>query len=171
MSRLVGRVDPARLADGSVSRVELWLDPEPADEADVFAAMVVLSDVDGRFVTVWSPRRREWGPPGGWREDGETVVECAVREVVEETGLALAPDQLRPVGRELFRPGDVVGRWPPGGGAMQLYAARVAGSAPPLVASEPDAVDPRWVWAAEFEELSGRQFWWPLVAAAISGGE
>jgi 1,4-alpha-glucan branching enzyme len=37
-----------------------------------------------------------------------------------------------------------------------------------LVAAEPDAVDPRWVTAQEFETLSGGQFWWPLVAAAMT---
>ena len=32
----------------------------------------------------------EWGLPGGWREPGESVVECVLREVREETGLELA---------------------------------------------------------------------------------
>src|SRR5436309_5147233 len=35
-----------------------------------------------------------WGPPSGVREPGETVEECAARELFEETGLQL---QLRSV--------------------------------------------------------------------------
>ena len=30
-----------------------------------------------------------WGPPSGQREPGESVVECAKRELMEETGLRL----------------------------------------------------------------------------------
>jgi 8-oxo-dGTP pyrophosphatase MutT (NUDIX family) len=167
---LVGTVEGARFADGTTSDVDLWLDPEPADEAEVFAAMVVLRDADGRFVAVWSPRRQEWGSPGGWREEGETVAECAVREVTEETGMVLDLRDLEPVGREQFHPRGP-GLWPSGGGALQVFPARVPESAPPLASSEPDAVDPRWVWAVEYEELSGQRFWWPLVAAAISATE
>jgi 8-oxo-dGTP diphosphatase len=34
---------------------------------------------------------------GGHREDGETFVECAIREIGEEVGLELEPPRLRPV--------------------------------------------------------------------------
>lgn len=36
-----------------------------------------------------------WDLPGGGREGAETPAECALRELREETGLALTPDRLR----------------------------------------------------------------------------
>ena len=38
-----------------------------------------------------------WLTPGGGIEDGESVGDAAVREVLEETGFRLHPDQLGPV--------------------------------------------------------------------------
>lgn len=171
MSRLLRAVPGATFADGSVADVELWSSPEPVPEDRVFAAMVVVTDTTGRYAVAWSPRRQEWGIPGGWREDGESVAEAAVREVREETGLRLEPDDLACCGHEDFTPVSLHGRWPADGGSMQLFRARIASAGSDLVAMEPDSVDPRWVSAEEFEELSGQQFWWPLVAAAMATGD
>jgi 8-oxo-dGTP pyrophosphatase MutT (NUDIX family) len=166
VSSLLQRVEGATFADGSVADVELWLADETAPEPEVFAAMVVLRDSAGQWCTVWSPRRQEWSIPGGGREPGESVAECAMREVMEEVGVALVPGQLKPVGYERFSPVSGHGSWPPGGGAMQLYAARLTVAAPALVATEDDAVDPQWISLREFERRAGDRFWWPLVAAS-----
>ena len=168
MSRLVASVPGATFADGSVADVELWASTEPVDEARVFVATVVVTDALGRYAVTYSPRRREWGIPGGWREPGESVVECAVREVQEETGLQLAADELRAFGHEDFTPRSLHGLWPAGGGSMQVFRTTLPVAGEDLVAVEPDAVDPKWLTADEFEELSGQQFWWPLVAAAMT---
>lgn len=167
MSRLIRTVPEATFADGSVAHVELWASTAPVADDSVFAAMAVVTDAAGRYAVTYSPRRREWGIPGGWREPGESVVECVVREVREETGLRLDAGSLRACGHEDFAPVSS-GRWPEAGGSMQLFQARIPVVGGLLVAEEPDAVDPRWVSAREFEALSGQQFWWPLVAAAMS---
>ena len=44
-----------------------------------------------------APRQGQWSLPGGAQELGETVVEAAVREVLEETGLAIAEPKPIPV--------------------------------------------------------------------------
>lgn len=167
MSELLARLPGTSFADGSVCDVELWLGTEPAPDPDVFAAMVLLRDGEGRCAATWSPRRQEWSIPGGWREPDESVTGCAVREVLEETGVRLDPAGLTPVGMEVFSPGGRPGRWPAEGGAMQLFTASLDSPGPPLVAAEPDAVDPQWLTVQEFESRAGQRFWWPLVAALV----
>ncbi|KQU67513.1 NUDIX hydrolase [Phycicoccus sp. Root101] len=160
------RLDDVVFTDGSVSHVVLTTTPDPAPKEAVFAAMVVLRDAHGRYAVTWSPRRREWGPPGGAREDGESVVECVVREVAEEIGLDLDPSTLVPVGHEAFEP-VTPGRWPREGGYLQLYAADWPAVGPALVAREADSLDPEWVEAAEFRARAGAQFWWPVVEGVL----
>jgi 8-oxo-dGTP diphosphatase len=59
------------------------MDPE---EAEVKAAGgVVLRD--GRIALVHRPRYDDWSLPKGKLDPGESWEECAVREVLEETGL------------------------------------------------------------------------------------
>jgi ADP-ribose pyrophosphatase YjhB (NUDIX family) len=162
-SRVLARLRAVQFADGSVAHVDLVRSDEPAPEGEVFAAMVVLQDAAGCHAVAYSPRRREWGPPGGWREVGESVVDCVLREVREETGLVLDESLLSVWGEERFTPVSRSGRWPAHGGSMQLFRARIASAAPPLAASEDDAVDPQWMDVAEFRRLSGQRFWWPLI--------
>lgn len=167
MSRLIASVPGTTFADGSVADVELWASAEPVDEERVFVATVVVTDATGRYAVVYSPRRREWSIPGGSREPGESVVECALREVWEETGLQLEPATLQVFGHEDYAPRSLHGPWPERGGSMQVFRARIPVVGSDLAASEPDAVDPKWMTAEEFEALAGQQFWWPLVAAAM----
>ncbi len=39
-----------------------------------------------------------WAPPGGKLDAGETVFEAGARELLEETGLVVPPESLKPVG-------------------------------------------------------------------------
>jgi 8-oxo-dGTP pyrophosphatase MutT (NUDIX family) len=169
-SRVLARLRAVEFADGSVAHVDLVRSDEPAPESQVFAAMVVLQDTDGRYAVAYSPRRREWGLPGGWREPGESVIECVLREVREETGLELAEASLSVWGEERFTPVSATGRWPSAGGAMQLYRAQIPSAAPDLVATEDDAVDPQWMSLDEFRGRSGERFWWPLIGDAPTAG-
>jgi 8-oxo-dGTP pyrophosphatase MutT (NUDIX family) len=59
------------------------------------SARVILIDPAGRTLLFQS--EDFWFTPGGGIEAGETTEEAAARELWEETGLRIAPDQLGPL--------------------------------------------------------------------------
>ena len=70
----------------------------PADRPIIKVTGVVLRRANGDVLTV---RKRNTGMfmfPGGKPEAGETPLDTAIREVEEELGLMLAPEDLVPVG-------------------------------------------------------------------------
>lgn len=165
--RTLASLPDVAFPDGSHAAVDLVLSEVPAPDEEVFAALVFLRDRSGRFALVYSPRRQEWASPGGSREEGETVRQTVVREVLEETGLVLEPHTLAPCGFQRFRP-STPGAWPERGGCLQVFHARIDADAPPMRATEDDVTGWRWVTFEEFEELSGWAFWWPVAAALFS---
>jgi 8-oxo-dGTP diphosphatase len=93
-----------------------------------------------------------WVLPGGRLEPGETIPECAEREVMEETGLSARFSGVLYVS-EFLREGrhtvDVIARMEaPGGEEASL------GSDPEVAPdSEPTLRELRWVGAEELEEI------------------
>jgi ADP-ribose pyrophosphatase YjhB (NUDIX family) len=166
--RTLATIPEVAFPDGSRAAVELILSGTPAPEGEVFAALVLLQDAQGCFAVVYSPRREEWASPGGFREAGETATQTVVREVHEETGLRLSEQSLVACGYERFRPLSPTGRWPEGGGCLQVFRTRLAETQPPLAAGLDDVTDHRWVTASEFEALCGEAFWWPLAQAVLA---
>jgi 8-oxo-dGTP diphosphatase len=68
----------------------------------------VVHDAAGRLLMIrrgHEPSRGLWSLPGGRVEPGETPAEAVVREVREETGLAVVAGE--PVGRVLIPAGEV----------------------------------------------------------------
>ncbi|SOD67501.1 8-oxo-dGTP diphosphatase [Streptomyces zhaozhouensis] len=65
-----------------------------------YTADVVLI-ADGQVLLIqrgWPPHQGAWALPGGHVDPGETSLQAAVRELAEETGIQLAPTQLRELG-------------------------------------------------------------------------
>ncbi len=56
-------------------------------EVEVWAAGGVVVDESGRVLLVHRPKYDDWTLPKGKLDDGESLSECALREVEEETGL------------------------------------------------------------------------------------
>jgi ADP-ribose pyrophosphatase YjhB (NUDIX family) len=112
----------------------------------------VVLDPDGRLLLVQRgrpPAVGAWTVPGGRCEPGESTAAACVREVAEETGLAVRVTSW--LGR--------VERDAPGGGTFVIddYACEVVGG---RLRAGDDATDARWVAA---DELAGL----PLVPGLL----
>ncbi len=154
------------LGDGLVADIELVVTDAPVDDETGGAAATVVRDAHGSFLVVRSIRRGSWDCPGGRREPGESLIECAVREVGEETGLRLAPRQLRRVGYERIVVEDP-GHWTEERPCVQIFTATLDAVRPPLVPGG-DVDGAQWVDPSAFRALCSGLFWWPLVEHAFA---
>jgi ADP-ribose pyrophosphatase YjhB (NUDIX family) len=71
-----------------VARIDYYNDPEaPKANSVVPSTTAVVIDERGRIALVHRKDNGLWALPGGGMELGESIEDCAVREVKEETGL------------------------------------------------------------------------------------
>ncbi|MGF6921883.1 NUDIX hydrolase [Paraburkholderia sp. 40] len=64
---------------------------------------IVLLDPDGRVLLAHATETTHWDIPKGQCEDGEAPQVTALREMVEETGIALEADRLKDLGLFVYR--------------------------------------------------------------------
>ncbi|MEO8518628.1 MAG: DUF4031 domain-containing protein [Dermatophilaceae bacterium] len=135
------------------------------------AAAVFVTDAAGSVLLVRTVSRDAWGAPAGGREPGETVLECAIRETWEESGLRIDLALLTPCGYErvTFDEGPT-GRWPNRRNYVACFDAVLEEVAPPVAPQGPDVDAAEWVHWAEVERRCGGEFWWPLLALTHAGG-
>jgi len=57
-------------------------------------AGVFIYDPQNQKILLVQSRGNLWGPPKGSIEDNETLLECAIREVLEETGINLTDESI-----------------------------------------------------------------------------
>ncbi|MFG2220442.1 NUDIX domain-containing protein [Streptomyces sp. NPDC048685] len=71
-------------------------------EAIRYTADGVAVTPDGRYVLLierdWPPHQGAWALPGGHVDEGETSRVACARELLEETGVRVDPDDLRQIG-------------------------------------------------------------------------
>lgn len=184
--RGLARVRGVALAGGARADVDMVASARELTGEGVFAAMAFVVDAVDSFALVHSVRRNEWGSPGGRREPPEALRETVVREIREETALAVEAASLDVVGYERFTTSATMVaalRGEPGWGRapaapdepstavtqyLQVYRARVPGRRPPLRSAFDDTNGRRWVSGAEFRDLCGHLFWWPMAEHVIA---
>ena len=78
-----------------MDRVDYFHDPQaPAANTLVPAACAIVADHAGRILLHRRRDNRMWTIPGGAMEIGESIAQCVVREVREETGLEVEPQRI-----------------------------------------------------------------------------
>lgn len=71
-----------------MSRIDHYNNPDaPKANSVVPSTTAVVTDDAGRIVLVHRKDNSLWALPGGGMELGESIEDCAIREVKEETGL------------------------------------------------------------------------------------
>ncbi|SRR6266487_2372295 len=76
-----------------MARTDYYNDPHaPKANSIVPAASAIVTNGEGKILLHRRSDNDLWALPGGAMEIGETIAEAAVREVKEETGLAVQPE-------------------------------------------------------------------------------
>ena len=121
----------------------------------IYAKVAVIDK--GRILLVQREDFKTWGLPGGHVEDGESVAQAAVREILEETGLEVELTRLVGI---YVRP-----RWPEDNHGVVFAATPVGGS---LQLQQSEVVNLRYFLPHELPE---RLLWWHLqpIQDALNG--
>ncbi|MFD3944079.1 NUDIX hydrolase [Streptomyces sp. NPDC058579] len=73
-----------------MTRIDYFRDPRaPKANSVVPSVTVVVSDGEGRLLLIHKTDNGLWALPGGGHDIGERIAQTAVREVEEETGIAV----------------------------------------------------------------------------------
>ncbi|MFF9003642.1 NUDIX domain-containing protein [Streptomyces achromogenes] len=109
-------------------------------ETIFYTADIVITDTNGNVLLIerdWYPYEGHWALPGGHVNPGETSLDAALRELEEETGVRVRPDQLRQLGVW-----DTPNRDPRGRYVTVAYHATVPAGTP--ITAGDDARTARW---------------------------
>jgi len=64
----------------------IYVKEEKLEDFDPLSGSFSVIKCEGKFLMGFNSLRRQWELPAGKREAGETPKECAIRELLEETG-------------------------------------------------------------------------------------
>jgi 8-oxo-dGTP diphosphatase len=109
----------------------------------VSVAAVITAD-DGRALLIQRADNGRWEPPGGILELGESIEDGLRREVREETGLDIEPEQLTGVYKNM-----------PRGIIALVFRARITGG---QLATTDETAAFRWATAAEVSQLASETY-------------
>lgn len=113
----------------------------------ISVSAVVLTRPDGGVVTVRKAGTDRFMLPGGKWERDESPLQCAIRELDEELGVTLSPDQLTPLGRFVTATANEPGFRL----VSEVFAATVDVAARPRA----EIAESRWVSEEEMAQIAG----------------
>jgi ADP-ribose pyrophosphatase YjhB (NUDIX family) len=128
-------------------RMRMWLVRWVAPTYTVGAVVLVRDLHTERMLLLRQPPGRGWSLPAGLLARGESPVEGALRELAEESGIALAPEQLRPA-----VPNALVhhrGRW-----VDLVFEATVPAASTELAVDGAEVLEAAWHELAELPPLT-----------------
>jgi 8-oxo-dGTP pyrophosphatase MutT (NUDIX family) len=133
-----------------VARIDHFNNPDaPAATSVVPSTTAIVTDQDGRIALVHRRDNKLWALPGGGMELGESITDCAVREVKEETGLDVTVTGLSGV---YTNPRHVI-EYSDGEVRQQFslcFTTTLTGGA---LRTDEESSDVRWVAPPDIEEL------------------
>jgi ADP-ribose pyrophosphatase YjhB (NUDIX family) len=125
----------------------MWLVRREAPTVPV-GAVVLVRDIDTeRLLLLRQPPGRAWSLPAGLLARGESPIEGAVRELAEESGIELRPEQLRAA-----MPNALVhhrGRW-----VDVVFEATVPATTTPLRVDGAEVLEAAWYDLAALPDLT-----------------
>lgn len=113
---------------------------------DIHVSAAIILDADRRVLVVRKQGTTRFMQPGGKPEIGETPAETLTRELHEELGLELAPDDLEPLGRFVSEAANE-----PGHRVVADAFVVTIGAAEPVAQAE--LAELRWITPADAETL------------------
>lgn len=112
----------------------------------ISVSAVVLTRPDGAVVTVRKAGTDRFMLPGGKWERDESPLQCAIRELEEELGVSLAPEQLTPLGGFTTATANEPG--------FRLVSEVFAASVDRRPQPRAEIAEARWVAAAEMTRIA-----------------
>ena len=112
----------------------------PTEAKHSVSVAAIITDDHGRALLIQRADNRHWEPPGGVLELDETVEDGLRREVREETGLDIEPEQLTGVYKNM-----------PRGIIALVFRAKVTGG---QLATTDETTAFHWATAAEVGQLA-----------------
>lgn len=156
------------IGEGVTADIDLVASSMLTPDALTGAAATIVMDRNQSILVVHSVRRGSWDCPGGRREPGETVTDCAARELAEETGLQVPTDGFVRCGYERITVADP-GHWAANRPLVQVFRAELDIARPTVVPGD-DVDEAHWVSHDEFRDRCRERFWWPLAAFVLDLG-
>jgi len=109
-------------------------------------SVVVVQHADGRFLAVKETRNRGWWLPAGFVDPGETFIQAAHRETMEEAGIKVRLDGILRVEHSIQ--GACSARM------RVIFFARPEDSTPPKSVADEESERAEWMDLTQLEEMS-----------------